>query len=387
MRINVAVPEKFVSAPVLNGALETVTRLNEALIRAGQSPTSDSLIEQGARWQPEPPGAEHFDHGGLIAGRGHGDCDDWAPLHAATLRVTGEDPGAKAIVRRSGPQRWHALVRRSDGSFDDPSIEAGMPGPGRSAGVHGAWLPIMAEGRRVHGVGGHVGSYLAQPQLALRPLLDRMGQVEAWQARADLPWHWKPGKSPTDVAMVSLHQSPVSDQAVVGAVLGAYDLGATSGNADPEHLKRLLAIADACDGCPWEELAQRYGDQHATAAGAVVGSLFGKIFKGIKSVAKHAISPALSLIPGGGLAKAAFSMASPALRKALSRGHHKKPSARRIAPHIVRPSSAHAFHPSSPRPPAPPAFMPYPYPLPYPIPMGQGWGGGFPGAAWPPRGR
>jgi hypothetical protein len=88
VRINLAIPEASVKAPVLNAALEAVTRLNEDLIKKGVSPTSYQLIEKGARWQPEKPGAEHFDHGAIINERGHGDCDDWGPLHAATLRAS-----------------------------------------------------------------------------------------------------------------------------------------------------------------------------------------------------------------------------------------------------------------------------------------------------------
>jgi len=105
MRIQLAIPEKHVTAPVLNGALEAVTRLNESLLKAGDTPTDLELIKAGAIWKPEPPGDEHFDHGKEIASRGWGDCDDWAPLRAARLRATGEDPGARAVVRKSGPQR------------------------------------------------------------------------------------------------------------------------------------------------------------------------------------------------------------------------------------------------------------------------------------------
>jgi len=330
MRVNIAIPEANVTKPVLDGALEAVTRLNEELIRTGVSPTSHQLIEQGARWQPEKPGDEHFDHGGLISERGHGDCDDWAPLHAATLRVTGEDPEAMAVVRKSGPKRWHAVVQRSDGSEDDPSLAAGMPDPARRVGVRGAWVPAMFRHRGLSDVSG---AYIAKPDLALRPIVDRWGQTEAWQARADLPWHWAPpGASPTDVAMASLHASPVSDQAVVGALRGAYRLGHSSGCASPEALERVAAIADACSGASWEDLAEIYGPEHATAAGAVVGSFFGRALKGLGRVAKGAVKfvakPALSLIPGGGLVTAAFDAASPALQHAVLHQAHVAPDAR-----------------------------------------------------------
>ncbi|HEY0465278.1 MAG TPA: hypothetical protein VGC79_13775, partial [Polyangiaceae bacterium] len=305
MRIQIAVPETHVTKPVLDGALEAVTRLNEQLIKKGDSPTSDQLIAAGAKWEPEPPGDEHFDHGALIAARKKGDCDDWAPLHAATLRVTGEDPGARAIVKKSGPKRWHAIVQRSDGSIDDPSSDAGMPGPGMATnGVRGSWVPPIRE--RLHGVGG---TFVSTPSLALRPIADRKGQIESWQARADLPWHWQPGNSPSDLAMVTLHRSPVSDQAVVGAVLGAFKLGVASGYADPEHLKRMSAIAEACEGAPWEEIAEVYGVEHANAASGIVEGFFGKALRKLGKVAKGGLkfvtqntlaTLATSFLPGAG---------------------------------------------------------------------------------------
>jgi len=144
MRIAVSVPEEHVSPHVVNAVLEGVTRLNEQMIRSGQSPTSDQLIKAGAIWKPEPPGDERFDHGGTIAARGWGDCDDWAPNHAATLRVKGIDPGATAIVVPSGPATYHAIVKRSDGSLEDPSAAAGMK-PKRAAVIgQGEGIDILA---------------------------------------------------------------------------------------------------------------------------------------------------------------------------------------------------------------------------------------------------
>lgn len=396
MRIVVAVPEAHVSKPVLDGALEAVTRLNESLIKAGAVPTSDQLLESGAVWKPEKPGDEHFDHGGLIAKRGHGDCDDWAPLAAASMRASGEDPGARAVVRRSGPKRWHAIVQRSDGSIYDPSLDAGMPGPGRAVGVVGSCLPSMRP-REALGPPGVHGAYVNTPQLALRPIADRHGQIESWQARADLPWHWQPSDSPADVAMVTLHRSPVSDQAVVGALRGAWRLGLESGYADPEHLRRVSAIADACEGCEWEELAHRYGPAHATAAGDLVegwfgGKLFKKLGRAAKGVARGALKvapSALSFVPGGGLASAALKMASPHLLKSVQRKRHLAPVERAralSAPRVVRRVSP--LRRPAPAPSAPmrgPQWIPYPYPMPYPIPGWAAPGGAAPGTAWPPR--
>jgi len=366
MRINVAVPEAHVTPAVLNAALEGVTRLDQDLLRSGAVPTFDDAVDS-VRWRPEPPGQEHFDHAGTVLGRGWGDCDDLGPWHAASLRVTGEDRGARAVVRRSGPKRWHVVVRRSDGSVDDPSLDAGMPGPGMAHGVRGAVQPPMFGRARVHGPGIVGGTYIPSPALALRPVQDRHGRPESWQARSDLPWHWQPGKGPADVAMVSLHQSPVTDQALVGCIAGAIRLGEASGYAHPHDLDRMAAIRDCLEGATWEELAEEYGEDHATAAGEVVGSFFGKIFKGIKKVAKTVAKPAagiamrvartalkaapgaVSFIPGvGPVASMALRAASPALKKALASHRHRPPHLRpaHVRPHYVRPAGARVFRPA-----------------------------------------
>jgi hypothetical protein len=370
MRINVAVPEAHVSRPVLDAALEATTRLNEMLIKEGSVPTFRQAAHR-VRWKPEPPGDEHFDHAGVVLGRSWGDCDDLAPWHAASLRSTGEDRGAQAIVKKSGPKRWHAVVQRSDGSIDDPSKEAGM---GRSNGIMGAGLPLMMLPQRTE-----VGSYLRRPQLALRPVRDRAGQIEAWQARADLPWHWLPGASPTDVAMASLHASPTSSQAVVGACAGLVDLGEAN-DVDDDVLDRAAAIADACDGADWFELADEYGEEHATAAGQVVGSFFG----GLAKIAKTAINPfnaaakAARIIPGVGPALSrGMGSFMPTTENILKYG----PQAARMMPG-VGPVAAQAFQMATPmlqrhlleqrhlpppnyRPPmpqaCPPGCIPYPF--------------------------
>ena len=277
MRVNVAIPEAHVSKPVLDAALESVTRLNEQMLKSGTPTFQEALRKQGIKWKPEPPGQEHFDHAGIVAHRGHGDCDDLAPWEAASLRHTGTDPGAKAIVVRSGPSMWHAIVERSDGSHADPSKAAGMGQ--RVHGYHGAALPLMQQAAVV---GGH---FEPRPSLAVRPF------PRGFQARVDVPW-FSPGvngeASPTDYAMTALHSAPVASQALVGACCGAIELADAGGYANPEHLARLAAVADACQGCPPEELVERYGPQHAMAAQQLVGSFFGDVFKAATSPIKAA---------------------------------------------------------------------------------------------------
>lgn len=363
MRINVAVPEGNVTPPVLNAMLEGVTRLNEQLLKEG-APTFRESVNR-VRWAPEPPGQECFDHLGIALARGKADCDDLAPWHAASLRATGEDRGAKAIVKKSGPKRWHAVVQRSNGTIDDPSREAGM---GQRRGTNPVLSPMP-------GASSVSGVYeIERPKLALRPVRDRDGQIESWQARADLPWHWRKGTSPQDVAMASLHRSPVSSQAVVGAARGALRLGEESGLIDDYTLDGIEALADAFEGADWEELEGEYGEDHADYAGQVVGSFFGGLTKAFKKVTSSPIvnplklaerlpgpfgglarmaNPAaildpksflreaatnplfktgLSFIPGvGPIASQALSMAAPALQQMVSRGGFMPPQVRQMA--------------------------------------------------------
>lgn len=282
MRINVAVPEAHVTAPVLDAALESVTRLNEAMIQRGDVPTFTQGLHHGVKWKPEPPGQEHFDHAGVVMKRKWGDCDDLAPWHAATLRHSGEDPGAMAIAQRSGPKRWHAVVQRSDGTIDDPSKRAGM---GQPQGIIGAALPIMYPSSMVG------GAYIVRPQIALRPVRG------AFQARADLPWYWKEhlndAPTPTDYAMTALHTAPVASTALTGAIDGVIELGEAAGFALDEDLHRLSAVSDACAGCSKRELRHVYGDDVGEHAFDVVGSFWSSL----KSLASPVVSLARSAVP------------------------------------------------------------------------------------------
>lgn len=264
MRIKIAVPEAFVSPPVVDAALEAVTRLDEHLIRSGQSPTSRELVKRGAVWRPEDPGDEHFDHGGTIAQRGWGDCDDWAPLHAATLRASGEDPGAVARVIPSGPSTYHAIVQRSDGSVDDPSIAAGMKP--LSHRVSGESIEVQAcdphDGRLYQGqllpavapLSGHCG-----PGFRVRGCTV-VGYGNFYEARCDVPMNGSPlmavvgrvhhhrrvRRVPYGFSVTSFGASPIG--ALSQALCGAVVLGdAAEMNTSLDRYK-LLAVQAAMSG-------------------------------------------------------------------------------------------------------------------------------------------
>lgn len=91
------------------------------LIRAGACPPFPH--DANVKYKPEPPGREDWDLPPTVMARGWGDCEDLAMWHAAGLRVTGEDPVAVVAVVRTGHNKLHAVVRRADGSYDDPSYD------------------------------------------------------------------------------------------------------------------------------------------------------------------------------------------------------------------------------------------------------------------------
>lgn len=306
MRINVAVPEAHVDAPVLDAALEATTRLNESLLKNDEVPTFERGLKHGIKWRPEPPGAEHFDHAATIIQRKWGDCDDLAPWHAASLRHTGEDPKAKAIAQRSGINRWHAVVQRGDGTIDDPSKRAGM-GPGVAPGSRGATIPLMhAPTSSVVG-----GAYIVRPEIALRPVRG------AYQARADLPWYWREHledkATPTDYAMTALHTAPTAATALTGAIDGVCELGEIACAAKPEDLHKLSAISDLMDGMSMGEAIEIYGYDEAHRAHQVVGSFFSAI-KSLSKVVAPIASKVVQFVPGiGPVASSAIDVATKGL--------------------------------------------------------------------------
>jgi hypothetical protein len=295
MRIRVGIPDDHVTPEVVEPVLEAVTRLNEHMIRTGQSPTSHEALAAGAIWRPENMGDEHFDHGGTIASRGWGDCDDWAPLHAATLRANGTDPGAKSIMVPSGPNTFHAIVQRSNGAIEDPSIAAGMKSrsPSNLSGVSvigengmQVWACDPHDGRIYQGaLAATVGplSLHCGPGLALR------GVNGCYEARVDLPIQGSPlvavrsyarhkghkhrhamhGAVP--YALSVTHIGPTPGRAMHGAIVGAICCGDASEMASNLDRYKLLALQSAMAGMSPGQVhdalvRQMHADVHAQAA-------------------------------------------------------------------------------------------------------------------------
>jgi len=77
------------------------------------------LYDSGIVYRKEPHGSEQWQNAIDLLRSFQGDCEDLASYRAAELRMDGE-PAMVAIVRtRRGT--YHAVVRRVDGTIEDPS--------------------------------------------------------------------------------------------------------------------------------------------------------------------------------------------------------------------------------------------------------------------------
>lgn len=296
MRIRLAVPDELDDLErkeALDAALESVTRSNTGLIRRGIVPQAASVIRAGrVRWKPEPIGDEHFDLPTTVIKRGWGDCDDLAPWHAGGLRASGTDPGARAIVRKSGPNRWHAIVQRSDGSIEDPSRAAGMgvnvSGPGGGAGpaIH---TPMSSDNRLV---------------LALSPSRDPR-QPQTWFARCDAPDRCEPWDWSATSADVHPGKALLRTISTVRGVCGE--------EIDGVDLARLETLNDLILGADPEEVGEALTEiLGAEAAEQILGEaedsvgFFGGLARGLGKLAKGGLklmpfaSKAVQFIPGVG---------------------------------------------------------------------------------------
>jgi len=126
-------------AAAVDAALEGLVRLGVAELaeRETSGAALPPLYESGVRYEREH-GTENWLLPSQALALGRADCEDLASWRAAELRVTGEDPDARAHVIRSGPRTWHAVVARSDGTAEDPSRRLGMNG-GEGAASIGEW--------------------------------------------------------------------------------------------------------------------------------------------------------------------------------------------------------------------------------------------------------
>ena len=120
-----------IHAPSSRGTLGALSKglvaLNREMLRREPLPPLYSRAA-GVRYKPEGKGRERWQNAHEVFGAGVGDCEDLACWRVAELQNAGE-PALVKIVR-TGPRRFHAVVLRGDGTYEDPS-------------------KILAKGRRV----------------------------------------------------------------------------------------------------------------------------------------------------------------------------------------------------------------------------------------------
>lgn len=327
MRIRIALPEggglgESEKKGVLDAALEAVTRAATPLVANRQVPTASAAIRAGrVHWKPEPPGDEHFDLPTTVLARGWGDCDDLAPWHAASLRASGTDPKARAVVKKSGPGRWHALVQRADGSIEDPSLAAGMGS--RVSGVDGPFFPglrgaiqrpMFPEGRMA---------------FASHPLLRGFaGRVDVKDRHN--PWHW---------SALSCARRP--GPAVARAIRAVSNL--VQGDDDDDTHIILGACHDMLTGADADEILDSLDHLGVDTEDPEVVGFFGGLLQSAGKLAKS-VAPIASVIPGGGLATTAIQAAS-----SLVPGDSKKspttapPVTPGVSPGIINPGAPAGF--------------------------------------------
>lgn len=296
MRIRIAVPDRHISPDVLNAALEATTVANQEMLASGDAePISDGIRMGKVKWKPEPfRDGEHFDLTKTVTERGWGDCDDLAPALAAELRETGKDPGARAVVKKSGPKRWHAVTELSDGRIVDPSAMAGMYDYKKKNG------DTFVNGPGDYGITGSsiVGMLSTDGEVVVGVKQTSRG----WAARCDLPLDGDLDGA-FDIVGVGHHVSPI--EAIHGAINTACLVGAAGELVTGEDLARAFLIREALTGGDPRYVAQVVGE--ALEGEDIVG-FFGKIWKGLKKVASPLANIALKaakFVPIPGVSQAA----------------------------------------------------------------------------------
>lgn len=91
-------------------------------------PRTPPLYRADVWYEREPPGREEWQTIPATLARGSGDCEDLASWRVAELQARGEP--ARIITKTAhlmmGGKLVHVLVKRGDGTIEDPSAILGM---------------------------------------------------------------------------------------------------------------------------------------------------------------------------------------------------------------------------------------------------------------------
>lgn len=98
--------------------VDAVATINVALL--GEVPP---LYRSGVRYRREPSGVESLVTAPVVYRRGHGDCGHLVAWRLAELRRAGERVTPRFTWRG---RAYHVVIRRADGTVEDPSLLLGM---------------------------------------------------------------------------------------------------------------------------------------------------------------------------------------------------------------------------------------------------------------------
>lgn len=101
----------------LRAALLGLVALNRVILAERPLPP---LYESGVGYRAEVLGSEEWQSADQVYSRKEGDCEDLAAWRAAELQLGGE-LGATVDVVKTGARKYHAVVVRGDGSYEDPT--------------------------------------------------------------------------------------------------------------------------------------------------------------------------------------------------------------------------------------------------------------------------
>src|SRR5207253_9225722 len=112
-------------AEAIEAVAEGLVRLNVAMMRYadGNGVELPPLYESGITYRREPRGREWWESAedvAALATRKSGDCEDLAAYRAAELRYWDGELATVAILK-TARGTFHAVVRREDGTLEDPS--------------------------------------------------------------------------------------------------------------------------------------------------------------------------------------------------------------------------------------------------------------------------
>lgn len=106
--------------------LESVVLLNRVQLRTG---IVGPLYRSGVFYQREEPGVESFACASTVAKRGFGDCAHLAAWLAAEYQEQGDEEAhvfIKWFPKSESGRLFHVLVKRGNGTVEDPSKVLGM---------------------------------------------------------------------------------------------------------------------------------------------------------------------------------------------------------------------------------------------------------------------